>query len=560
MKQYFRAYLAFLARRYPNEVDYTHARALLLLMSSTTLLALLTAGLHLLMVSAPGRELHYTLLSVVITALLANVAVLFLLNRGRLKWASSMLAGVFFVLGAFVILSIGLNSAASALIVMATLVVGIFFGVRGMIFSGSLSALLVLGVGQLERSGADIINPLPYNDNTILMAVVALLTLLLLTAGILGMFSGSLQGSLDRQSQMVRQLRTVSEFAQGISTMVEGDRPISELVEMIRGRLDIYHVSMYFLDEKSEEVVLAASTGDVGERLLARGHSLPVGSRSLVGQAIARDDLVYSADRHQDTIYQENRLLPEVRSEVALPIRDGEAAIGVLDVGCLQPHAFDATGIEMLELMAVQISIAMRNSRLVERLRAGKEENRRLYDQSQQSLREVERLNRLLTNAVWRDYFSNLGREPSVEVGQSGVQHEVAWTPAMAQAARQGHAVVLPRGQQTTLAVPLNIRGQILGAIEVDLPPGSSGEDALELVEAVSARLALALDNRRLFDEARSLAQQEYVINQIGGRLQQTSDLDDMLRVALMELRTVLGAESGSIRLQANALSPEQEA
>jgi hypothetical protein len=65
----------------------------------------------------------------------------------------------------------------------------------------------------------------------------------------------------------------------------------------------------------------------------------------------------------------------------------------------------------------------------------------------------------------------------------------------------------------------------------------------------VAQRLALSLDNARLFEEAQSTTAQEHYINDIVARYQTVNSVDDLLRITLTELSQTLGAQRGAIRL-----------
>jgi K+-sensing histidine kinase KdpD len=99
------------------------------------------------------------------------------------------------------------------------------------------------------------------------------------------------------------------------------------------------------------------------------------------------------------------------------------------------------------------------------------------------------------------------------------------------------------------LAVPIMLRGEVLGAIEVDTSDEVRRDDALEVIETVMNRLAVNLENARLFQTAQETTAQEQRINEIVGLFQDTSSVDDLLQITLQELSTTLGANAGMIRL-----------
>jgi GAF domain-containing protein len=71
----------------------------------------------------------------------------------------------------------------------------------------------------------------------------------------------------------------------------------------------------------------------------------------------------------------------------------------------------------------------------------------------------------------------------------------------------------------------------------------------MEMVQAVAQRLALSLENARLFEETQQAASREQRINEIVGRYQAVTSVDELLRYTLTELSQTLGAERSAIRL-----------
>lgn len=98
------------------------------------------------------------------------------------------------------------------------------------------------------------------------------------------------------------------------------------------------------------------------------------------------------------------------------------------------------------------------------------------------------------------------------------------------------------------VAVPLTLRGEVIGAIEVE--SGTETDPAtIALIEDVAARMAISLENARLYEEAREATGQEQFINNLSARYQAANSVDELLRLTLQEVSETLGAQYGSIRL-----------
>ncbi len=183
-----------------------------------------------------------------------------------------------------------------------------------------------------------------------------------------------LQDLLDTLDARVRrrtsQLETAALVSQEAVSLQSGqvDDLLQQTVELIRERFGFYHAQVFLLDERGEWAVLRASTGEAGRQLLARGHKLQVGSRSVIGRVTADGVPVVARDTDKDSVHRKNELLPQTRAELAVPMKLGERVIGALDVQSVKPDAFGEDDVVALQILANQIAIAVNNARLLHRV------------------------------------------------------------------------------------------------------------------------------------------------------------------------------------------------
>lgn len=163
------------------------------------------------------------------------------------------------------------------------------------------------------------------------------------------------------------QLQTAAEIARDTSGTLALDILLDKAAELIRSRFGYYHTSIFLIDPGDGETagsqaIVRASTGAAGEEMKRRGHSLMVGSRSVVGQTTATGQPVVINDVSQDSTHRPNPLLPETRSELGLPLRLGDRVIGALDLQSTQVNAFKPDDILVLQVLCDQIAIAVENA------------------------------------------------------------------------------------------------------------------------------------------------------------------------------------------------------
>jgi GAF domain-containing protein len=112
---------------------------------------------------------------------------------------------------------------------------------------------------------------------------------------------------------------------------------------------------------------------------------LEMGGESMVGWCVANKQARIALDVGEEAVRFENPLLPETRSQMALPLIVRGQVIGAMTVQSVQEAAFSDEDIAVLQTMADQLAVAI--------------ENARLFEQAQ-TRAERERLVRTITNRV----------------------------------------------------------------------------------------------------------------------------------------------------------------
>jgi len=169
-----------------------------------------------------------------------------------------------------------------------------------------------------------------------------------------------------RVEERTRQVRTAAEVARAVTSTPNLDDLLRRAVELIRDRFGYYHVTIFLLDEAGERAVVRESTGEVGQLLKARGHNLAVGSPSVIGWVTANNQGRIATDVGKDPIHLKNELLPETRSEAAVPLQVTGRVLGALDVQSKEANAFSPEALEVLQALADQLSTAIQNARLAQ--------------------------------------------------------------------------------------------------------------------------------------------------------------------------------------------------
>jgi GAF domain-containing protein len=334
----------------------------------------------------------------------------------------------------------------------------------------------------------------------------------------------------DREAKLAQQIGEIALVERDIDVLT--GRIVNLIVESFP---NIYHAQVFLVDQAGRFAVLRASTGRPGQELLRRGHRLEVGGVSVIGQVTEQGQTILVRDIGVSAVHRRNEFLPETQAELAIPLRLENRVIGALDVQSKERDSFTEAQISVLQTLANQITIAI--------------ENARLYEQSQQLLRAVEQDTRQRTQRSWRELFALL--RASMLSASAGNQTGYDMRDLREAAVRSGHTVVGTRTEYQTIpvAVPIKLRGLVLGVVEMELRESDFSYGRVLLAEELVNRLAISLDNARLFLENASNAEREAFISSVSGLLATENTISGIVETAIREVSTALGTPYIGLRL-----------
>lgn len=351
-----------------------------------------------------------------------------------------------------------------------------------------------------------------------------------------------------RNSQFQAAAQVASESAQ----IRDLDLLLSETTELVSSRFEFYHTGIFIIDENGEFAVLRAANSQGGRQMLARQHKLRVAKEGIVGYVASSGVPRIALDVGTDAVFFNNPDLPGTRSEAALPLlaagRPGmpRRVIGVLDVQSTTAKAFSLEDVEILQVVADQVALAIENARLFE-------ESRRAYDE----------LNRLYSSRTLQSWSERLrGKALAYRYDRLAVQ-------ALEQPLPDSPAE--PETNPWVLKAPIYLRtgagsadsdgagasgggtvvDDILGFIILRREEKESPWTAEErlLVNDALAQIIPALENARLLEEIQQSAHLDSLVGQISTRLSESLSLEHVMNRAVTEIGAALGANRVRIHL-----------
>jgi len=167
-------------------------------------------------------------------------------------------------------------------------------------------------------------------------------------------------------SRRAIQLEASNQVGQQVTSILDLGELLTEVTELIRAKFNYYFVGVWLLYEPHARLVLQACTGGESQ-LLEQERFLNLNSDKNVIARVCQVGKAYLVDDvSKEKLYLALAELPETCSQLALPLRIGDEIIGVLDIQSEQPAAFSDDDQKVLQTLANQIAIAIRNVRLYE--------------------------------------------------------------------------------------------------------------------------------------------------------------------------------------------------
>jgi PAS domain S-box-containing protein len=323
---------------------------------------------------------------------------------------------------------------------------------------------------------------------------------------------GEIESSLDLREAQVR-VSTLA--AREIAGMPDLNQLYERIVTLIKEEFGYYHVQLLRYDPALDNVGLVVGYGEIGTKMLAMNHSMPMGV-GVIGKAAAEGRSVLLEDVREDPNWKPNSLLPDTRSELAVPIKAGDEVLGVIDVQSNRLGGLTPADQLLLDGLCGQLAIAI--------------ESTRLRQDMEDRLRELNSLQRFMSRSGWDTYQGGQLRTPGYLFNRGDVQplsdqshHLLLPQQPAIPGARQETAVLNdnePAATNSLLAAriqPLAVRGETIGrlVVEADEERPLTADEATFL-QAVSGQVAEALEAARLFEQTQSaLAEQERLSSEL---------------------------------------------
>lgn len=168
--------------------------------------------------------------------------------------------------------------------------------------------------------------------------------------------------NLEKALRRANLLAAAAEVSQNITHILDIDELLPKTVDIICDAYGFYYAGVFLIDAAGEFAVLRAGRGDPGRIMIENHHKLAVGGNSMIGACTALNQARISLDVDMEKVWYPNPVLPDTRSEMALPLAIGDRVIGAVTVQSTTGAAFSDEDVSSLQAMANQLAIAIDNA------------------------------------------------------------------------------------------------------------------------------------------------------------------------------------------------------
>ncbi len=388
-------------------------------------------------------------------------------------------------------------------------------------------------------------------------------------------------------------LHALPKFSQKIAPILNLETLVEQVVWLIYQGFDYEYVHLFLMDAIGQEIVFRAGVWH-GEPAKPGVHRLlRVGEEGIIGWVAACGEAAIVSDVTRDDRYVSHPGLPNVRSELAVPLSGGEGILGVLDVQSDRIGAFGQADRLLLQALAAQVAGAIENVRLYNSIqRRMHEQTVLLYETSTAiganldgdtvlrtiaakltevltvggcTICELDARDETITSVA--EYVMVDDQSPShtwrtlgqsVPLGDDPVARQVLQTrrPVLAYS-REGDGTTDPLpswqspGWKALLALPLQLERRIIGLLELyDRQPSRQfTPDDVRLCRALAHQTALAMERTRLFNETRQRLNEVSELYTLANEIATNLNLAEVLDAIVQAIRRAMGCRGCCIFL-----------
>lgn len=557
--------------QYDNVIDLHRARGLLfmnyLLIALSVVWLVVTAIPTLFNFDSPLTALASPAAN--LSALSVSAIVYALIQRGRIRAAAWIFVMIFLTaVPVTLATNQGLNNAGVLFVMVPIVVASAMLNRRAILLTGLVVTIIVILAAISQSLSVEVVEQTP--AASALQDAVLTLTVVMLAGFFLYRFNGWTQIVAQESRDNLRVLERISAFIAKLEDKTES-LALVDTLNFLRDELR-YSFTQVFLTSGDGVTYRRIRTGVGARRTIGEEtENVVINDGSALLEAVrSRKPVMVSLE---DPPLRRAHFLPGTFDAVAVPVIYRNNIIGVLDVQSTSQEGFNEDEARVLNTLGDGLAAAIVNLRLITDLQtsvARQEAENTALRSRLQSLRQADRASRNVWERLVVSRNQTAANGPTRGAassnaplaygfdfdGQQGVHLPASDLPSALRAVLEtGAHQVRQEGDVKVISVPINLRGQLLGAMSFSVAKDRVLSDKqIETAKIVAERLALALENRQLFEQTQAQAERERKASEAASLFITSTDVESVMNVAVRSFNEALGAIHTRIHLQPSAV------
>ena len=320
-------------------------------------------------------------------------------------------------------------------------------------------------------------------------------------------------------------LTLLLEVSEQITSTLDLEVLMVRIAELVKRVIDYKVFAILLLNEKTRELRIRSSVGHPEERV--QKLRIKVGE-GIVGRSALERRSILVNDVQSDPTYIES--LPNIKSELAIPLILKNRVIGVIDLEADAPDFFTDQHINLLELLAGRMAMAIENARLYRRslrqsrtlgllneisrelssvlvlselLRKVGTLTKRLVDYHRFSIMLADEQAKTFNAVLTLRQDESLPDKTTVRFGQ-GIVGAAASSlqPVIApDVSRDPRYIRINPDTKSEMTVPLIYHGRVIGVVDLESPNlNYFTEEHVRIFSTLAPQIAIAIENARLYE------------------------------------------------------------
>jgi signal transduction histidine kinase len=185
---------------------------------------------------------------------------------------------------------------------------------------------------------------------------------------------------LESTRQNLREVNALYKISQGLAASLDTDQLIQDVVTLLHQNFGFYHVQIFLLDPVSGDLVFKRGSGGIGAKLLEQAFYVPRGM-GIIGH-VAETSTPFVTNRVEDVLFfYPHPLLPDIQSELAVPIKVERRVVGILDIQHIAPHHLSDDDLHLMTAVADQLAVALQKASLYANLQKSLQQEQTIRSQ-----------------------------------------------------------------------------------------------------------------------------------------------------------------------------------